>query len=358
MDSVESPPQYSRILAAAVSRIADRLDNFAGKWITTPEEISREFAGIVGDVERICSGHVEGFARVATPKALLHHRLTELLRSEVLSQWRSSSDPSGEEDSRALLTLVWAIEDYRARLWPGGHEDLASRLRDPDALELVVGVAHDLRSPLNSILFLSEVLRSGQSGSVTPHQQSQLGLIYGATMGMVSVVNDVMELARNREGTAKEEPHPFSIGKVFDSVDGMVRPIAEAKGIHLDFSLPDYGRCVGLSGALGRALLNLTTNALKFTEVGGVTVVARRVDRSQVEFSVRDTGRGMTPERQERLFQVFQPSTARSGHFFAQAGLGLSIVRRLVRSMGSELTVESELGKGTVFVFQIELPSV
>jgi signal transduction histidine kinase len=223
---------------------------------------------------------------------------------------------------------------------------------------MVVELAHDLRSPLSSILFLSEVLRSGHSGPVTDHQWKQLGLVYSATLGMVSVVSDVMDLASEQKGSAIEDPSPFSIGAVFDSVHKMVGPMAEEKGISLEFRLPDYDRCLGTPGPLGRIMLNLTTNALKFTDEGWVRVAADKLGRSIVEFSVQDSGRGMAPDEIGRLFQPFRKSPYRSGYFFSGSGLGLSIAKRLLATMGSELKIESAPGEGSRFSFRVELPTV
>jgi signal transduction histidine kinase len=360
MDTVDVPPAVacSAILVFAVGRLSERLDQLEGTWMASRDEILAALEDIAVAVERGCSRsrRVVEPAQVRNP--VLYGRLTEALRAELLDAWRPGTDRDALESSQALLTVLSALEAYRARLLPANRTDLAARLTDPDALELVVEVAHDLRSPLNSILFLAEVLRSEQSGPVSAHQRGQLGLIYGATMGMISVVNDVMELARDPDGTGDEEPSRFSIGRVFDSVRQVVRPIAEEKKIDLEFNLPDYDHCVGRPMSIGRVVLNLTINALKFTEVGGVTVSARRIDRSGVTFSVLDTGRGISPSVQAHLFQPFQRAGSRDRYFFAKAGLGLSIARRLVRSMGSELTFETEAGKGTVFSFTLDLPSV
>jgi len=360
MEDVEqrtAPPALEAALARAAARTTEHLDRLPGTWMSSREEIGEALLRIVTDVARISSGDTSD-GSPAPGNQGLYCRLTDALRAELLQAWRFTWDPVGEEDPQALLTLLWALETYRARLWPEGRHDLAARLAEPDALDLVVEVAHDLRSPLNSILFLAEVLRSGQSGPVTAHQRGQLGLIYGATMGMISVVNDVMELAQDPEGTSEEDPSPFSIGRVFARVHEVVRPIAEEKGIGLEFSLPDYDHCLGRPGALGRVILNLTINALKFTEQGQVTVAARRTGHTGIAFSIRDSGRGIAPEAQPHLFQPFQRSADRDRYFFAQAGLGLSIARRLVVSMGGELTYESEPGQGTVFSFTLALPSV
>jgi signal transduction histidine kinase len=360
VDTIDLPPAAacSAALVAAVARLAERLDSLPATWMASRDEILAALQQIAVDVERSCAVPKDVQEPIKATNPVLHHRLVDALRAELLAEWRAGSDADEVATSHALVTLMWALESYRARLWPANRNDLAARLADPDALELVVEVAHDLRSPLNSILFLAEVLRSGQSGPITPHQRGQLGLIYGATMGMISVVNDVMELSRDPEGTGEEEPSRFSIGRVFDSVHEVVRPIAEEKKIALEFGLPDYDHCLGRPLAIGRVILNLTINALKFTEVGRVSVSAKRIDRAHVTFSVLDTGRGISPAVQAHLFQPFQRAASRDRHFFAKAGLGLSIARRLVQSMGAELTYETEAGKGTVFSFTLDLPSV
>lgn len=236
--------------------------------------------------------------------------------------------------------------------------DFEQRLAEPDAFELVTEMAHDIRSPLNSILFLSEVLRSGRSGPMSDHQRSQLGLIYSASLGIISVVNDIMELASDRHGKSPDEPIPFSIARVFESVEQMVRPMAEEKGLTLSFVRPEQDQWHGHPGRIGRVILNLTTNALKFTDKGGVDVEARRIGSERVLFSVSDTGRGITDHDLQRLFHPFQKSDARAGHFFSASGLGLSIAKRLVASMGSELEVQTERGRGTRFDFMLNLRAV
>lgn len=340
-------------LRRAASRVVAEWDDLTTGWMADPEEASVALDAIVLALEdRDQAVDLEGSSHDPPARPLLHHRLAEALRLELLREWAGG----GDGDAVEVLDLITSLEAYRSRLWPGGREDPASRLSEPDAFELIVELAHDLRSPLNSILFLSEVLRSGQSGSVSDHQRRQLGLIYSATLGMVSVVSDVMDLATEFRGVADEEATPFSLGQVFGSVEEMVSPMADEKGVGLRLELPEYDRCIGHPGPLGRVLLNLTTNALKFTDEGGVTVQARKVGRDRIEFSVRDTGRGMPAEEIERLFQPFRKSENRSGYFFSGSGLGLSIARRLVAAMGSELEIESELGVGTRISFQVTLP--
>lgn len=344
------------LLEAAAARILDRWDEIGEVWMVSRDDAADAFAALSERARAIGSGAPTTGIQMDLERQVLHHRLSEALRSELLAEWKATR--SGRANGRAeeILDALVVVEEYRTMLRRGSQEDLVGRMTEPDALTLVVEVAHDLRSPLNSILFLSEALRSGYSGPVTERQQSQLGLMYSAALRMTSVMNDMMVAASDGKGILDEGTSTFAIGPIFASVRDLVLPMAEEKGIGLEFELPEYDQCVGHPNALGRVLLNLATNGLKFTEKGTVVVSAKRIDRDTLEFSVVDAGRGIPKDYWEKLFQPFQKSAGRSGHYFAPSGLGLSIVRRLVRVMGSELHLESELGQGTRFFFSLPSP--
>lgn len=346
----------SDLLAKAAARVLRRWEGMDQGWVATPEEVSSALSEITRAVSGVMSGEedADGLAEPTRPRLQL--RLAGALRAEILAEWK---DSDGEGDPTRVLDLLSTLEEYLARIWKSGRGGLERRMSESDAFELVVEMAHDLRSPLNSVLFLSEVLRSGHSGSLSPQQRSQVGLIYSATMGVLSVVSDVVDSAKDERGLlAEEEAAPLSIRNVFDSVERMVRPMAEEKEISLEFQIPGEDQRTGHANLLARALLNLTTNAVKFTESGGVTVAATRLDGCRVEFSVRDSGRGMPEEQVKRLFQPFQKAASRPGYYFSGSGLGLSIAQRMVTAMGSRLELETEPGKGTRFYFVVAFPSV
>jgi len=224
-------------------------------------------------------------------------------------------------------------------------------------LELLVEVIHDLRSPLTSILFLAETLQRGQSGDVNPVQHRQLGLIYSAALGLSSVVSDAVELARGGEELADREVTPFSIAELFESIQGIVRPLAEEKGLALRFRGPEVDRRLGHPVALSRVLLNLTTNSIKFTEQGFVEIAGEDRPGGRAVFSVQDTGPGVNPEALSSLFQPFRRAPGRGGYCFSGTGLGLAICRKLVEAQGSTLRLETRPGWGTRFFFELELPA-
>jgi signal transduction histidine kinase len=139
------------------------------------------------------------------------------------------------------------------------------------------------------------------------------------------------------------------------SVASIVQPIAEEKGLAVRLTAPPADSRVGQPVALNRVLLNLTTNALKFTAVGGVEVAATQRSRTRIEFSIQDSGRGIPPEIMTTLFDPFRRRENSGASSFSSAGLGLAICRHLVSAMGGELDVTTS-DRGTRFFFEIDLP--
>jgi len=269
------------------------------------------------------------------------------------------TDPS--TDRASAIRFMKAIDTVRRAIEPDWDQYFSSQLSGPDGLNLVVEVAHDIRSPLTSIRCLAETLERGSSGAVNDVQRRQLRLIYSASLGLSSMASDVIEIARRGDQLAEQEPVPLSIAETIESTVDMVRPIAEEKGLFVRFALPASDQRLGRPIALGRVLLNLVTNALKFTDEGGVEIIARATGITTVEFSVKDTGRGISDEALASLYQPFRRASgrsARSGFFFSGTGLGLAMCRKMLEAMGSELHYETTAGEGTRFYFELELPPV
>jgi signal transduction histidine kinase len=221
---------------------------------------------------------------------------------------------------------------------------------------MVVEVAHDLRSPITSILFLAEILQQGRSGPITELQERQLGLIYSAAFGLSAMASDVLELARGGDRLVDLDPIPFSIADIMESVRDIIEPIAEEKGLTVILSQPPADFRVGYPIALSRVLLNLTTNALKFTDEGEVQILATQKAPDSVEFAVQDSGRGISPAAMRTLFEPFRRRQNEGEYTFSGSGLGLSICRKLVEAMGSEMRVDTGPNEGTRFYFELQLP--
>jgi signal transduction histidine kinase len=278
--------------------------------------------------------------------------LIKALRRRLVEQ---SMGPAASPGAH-VIPLLSAIERVQDVVDSDLAHAFADQLSGPNALNLLVEVAHDMRSPLGSILFLVERLRRGQSGPVTPVQERQLGLVYGAAFGLSSLAGDVMELARGGDRLVGGETAPFSLGEVLETVREIVQPIAEEKGLTLRVGGAPAEVRVGHAAALQRVLLNLVTNALKFTPSGEVEILAQQQSRTRFEFTVRDTGKGIPPRVLGFLFQSFRRRANPRDYSFSSAGLGLAICRKLIDAMGSELHVDSDPEHGTRFHFQLELP--
>ncbi len=235
-------------------------------------------------------------------------------------------------------------------------EHLAACFEGSRGLELVVEMAHDLRSPLTSIIFLAETLQLEHTGPVNEAQRRQLGLIRSAALSLCASASNVLELARGGHRLVDRDAQPFSIREVFGAVRDLVTPLAEEKRLDLRFHAPALDRRRGHERALSRVLLNLTTNALKFTERGYVEVAARATNGRRVEVSVRDTGPGLDAETLRTLYQPFRSTPASPRQHFSHSGLGLAICRKLVAAMGSHLALKTRPGWGTKFSFELELP--
>ena len=260
----------------------------------------------------------------------------------------------------ALLCVLRAFDRVYDALETEESRSFRSRFEAPDALSLVVELAHDMRSPLTSILFLVDALRQQlkrvPSNSAAPRQ---LNIVYSAAFNLSALVSDIVDLAQNGARLLERQPLPLSIAEMMRSVQEMVQPIAEEKKLTIRTIPPGADTRIGQPLALCRVLLNLTTNALKFTSQGEVTIAATELADSRVRFEVRDTGRGIPADVVDSLFT---PYLARTTYAHRDAGLsrtrlGLAICDALIRTMGSRLQVQSVVGEGTCFSFELDMPS-
>ena len=316
-----------------------------------PEEASTHLVQLCTAIRQEASGLAADTPTI--PRNALSRRWLSLIRTAFLQ--RTAALPV--VDSSQLLQILNAIERVGEHLEAEWSQHFADRLSAPDGLELVVEVAHDLRSPLTSILFLAETLQRGRSGAVNTVQERQLGLIYSAAFGLSSVASDVIELARGGDRLVDLDPIPFSVTDILESVRDIIQPIAEEKNLTVRLTAPEADFRIGHPVALSRVLLNLTTNALKFTAEGFVELTAIQRGPRSIEFSVRDTGRGIPPQSMATLFEPFRRRQKPGEYAFSGSGLGLSICRKLVEAMGSVMQVETAPGYGTRFYFVLDLPT-
>lgn len=317
-----------------------------------PSETRAVVAWLVAAIDRASRS-----AEVAPPDGTI--ALTRFLLERISSALLDLLATDPHSDKSDVIRMMSGVDAVRQLVEPEWDRYFSSQISGPDGLNLVLEVAHDLRSPLTSIRCLAETIERGQSGPVTELQRKQLRLIYSASLGLGSLATDVIEMARRGDLVVDGDRVPFSVSEMLGTVADMVRPIAEEKELTFSFQEIPTDQRFGMPFALSRILLNLVTNALKFTDQGGVEIHVRATGLSKVEFSVVDTGGGIPESAIPDLFRPFRRSTARagrSGYLFSGTGLGLALCRKMLRAMNSELQFQTVLGEGTRFYFEMDLP--
>jgi signal transduction histidine kinase/CheY-like chemotaxis protein len=222
--------------------------------------------------------------------------------------------------------------------------------------EFLANMSHEIRTPMNAILGMSHLaLKSG----LDARQRNYIEKVHGAAESLLHIINDILDFSKIEAGKLEIEAIAFELGDVLQQLANVVGMRAEDKGLELLFALPPElpTALVGDPARLGQVLLNLGNNAVKFTERGeitlSVTVVERSAGRAMLRFEVRDTGIGMGAQMRDRLFQPFTQADASTSRRYGGTGLGLAICRHLVESMGGEIRVDSEPGRGSRFHFTL-----
>lgn len=318
-----------------------------------PSEDLLPFLDSLRDSVRCVVGGVSS-RLVPPPQSISTTQVLECVRRRFVDKVSSEHTADAQQAIHILSALGHAqcLLDIAA---PAQTPDL---LAGRDAAALLIEIGHDMRSPLAAILFLLDMLRTERSGPINDVQKQQLRLIYGASLGVMQLACDMIDSVRGAARLVGEDPTDFSIAEIFSCVREIVLPMAEEKGIGLDIILPKNDVRRGVPAAITRILLNLTSNAIRFTASGVVTINATQISQTLVEFSVQDSGREIPAEVMEQLFNPFRRSDSRRARAFSSAGLGLSICHKLALALGSELRVATTQNKGTRFHFIVDLPVV
>jgi signal transduction histidine kinase/CheY-like chemotaxis protein len=273
----------------------------------------------------------------------------ELLRT--LDELRARQDEllrlNGElEDTNRGVIALYAELDEKA-----------DHLRRADELKsrFLSNMSHEFRTPLNAIRALTHVLAEGMDGALGPEQQVQVGYIRKAADELAELVDDLLDLAKVEAGKVVVRAAEFDVSALFSSLRGMLRPLLVSESVSLIFEpAGDLPPLYTDEGKVSQILRNLISNALKFTEHGEVRVsVTLSSDGRSVAFAVADTGIGIAPEDQERIFQEFGQLDNRVQRKVRGTGLGLPLSRKLAQLLGGSLTVTSAPGVGSTFVAQI-----
>jgi len=217
-------------------------------------------------------------------------------------------------------------------------------------------MSHEIRTPLNGVLGMAQVL-AGEA--LSPAQQERVRIIQQSGHSLLAILNDLLDLAKIEAGKLTLEEAEFSLDELARGAHGAFSAIAEQKDLRfrMEIAPEAQGVYLGDSTRVRQILYNLISNALKFTETGGIDVAVAAADPGLV-LTVRDTGIGIPPDRLEQLFEKFEQADTSTTRKFGGTGLGLAICRDLATLMGGAIIVESKPGEGTVFTVNLPLPRV
>jgi signal transduction histidine kinase len=220
--------------------------------------------------------------------------------------------------------------------------------------QFLANMSHELRTPLNAIIGVSEMLR--EDAEALKQDTEPLDRVLGAGRHLLALINDILDLSKIEAGRMELHLESFALAPLIDGVTKTIEPLAAKNGnqvVHCDAAI---GTLHADQMRLRQALLNLMSNANKFTEKGTITIAAHQGQengRDWITLAVTDTGIGMTPEQMGKLFQEFSQASSTIASKYGGTGLGLVISKRFCQLMGGDITVESELGRGSTFTIRV-----
>jgi CheY-like chemotaxis protein len=263
----------------------------------------------------------------------------------------SGGTPFGQDEIRRaeILAPVIGAASKVARLV--GEIQEANQVKS----RFLANMSHELRTPLNAIIGFSQVLAAGDFGPLNDRQARYVGHIENSGGRLLDLINDILDLAKVEAGLLEMRPERLELAQLMISGRSEIERLAAAKGVNLVYDLAPGVWVWTEPRRLQQVVVNLLTNAVKFTPPGGRVSLATAAVGAEAQVTVADTGIGIAREEQERIFDEFVQADDDSAREQKGTGLGLSLSRRLTELMEGTLTVESEVGKGSKFTVALPL---
>ena len=275
------------------------------------------------------------------------HRETERQQRELLrrNEQLIRLNRDLEDSNRGMVALHAEVEE---------KSDSLRRVNEVKS-RVVSNVTHEFRTPLNSIIGLSQILLSRTDGELTAEQEKQITFIRRSAESLSELVNDLLDLSKVEAGKVSFRPNSFTAASLFAALRGMLRPLAASSAVELLFEEPPDITLDTDEGKVAQVLRNFLSNALKFTERGEIRVRAEQGPNDTVVFSVSDTGIGIPAEYQEKVFEEFAQIDTPLQRKVKGTGLGLSLSKRLAEILGGQISMRSVPGLGSTFALTIPL---
>ncbi len=255
--------------------------------------------------------------------------------------------------AREFNRMADQLQDYTTGLEHKVAEKTAElEVSNRHKSEFLANMSHELRTPLNAIIGFSEVLKERMFGDLNPKQLEYVRDIYGSGQHLLSLINDILDLTKVEAGRMELNAHDFPVRAAIHNCCTLIRERALRKRLRLESHVfEDVGTWTADERKFKQVVLNLLSNAVKFTPAGGEVRIVVRVEGDTLVVAVSDTGLGVAPEDQEKIFHSFHQLPGSDDDIRQEgSGLGLALSRRLVERHGGTLTVESSSGRGATFV--------
>jgi signal transduction histidine kinase/DNA-binding response OmpR family regulator len=250
-------------------------------------------------------------------------------------------------------TLEQRIAEKTAHLQKANIElERANRMKS----EFLATMSHELRTPLNAIIGFAEVLRDKISGDLNEEQIEFVKDIHSSGQHLLQMINDILDLSKIEAGRMTLQYEVFFVPEVIEDVYAISKGLANKKGLHVKIIMqPDVGTIEADRMKFKQILYNLLSNAIKFTPQNGSITIEALVREDRLQISVADTGIGMKPEEQEKVFREFWQADSSFSRKYEGTGLGLTLSKKIVEMHGGSIWFESEYGKGSIFYFSLPL---
>ena len=289
----------------------------------------------------------------------------EELRAHLGNDVEDSAIEELQQQNRDLAKILAELEEKREQLEELNQQlqksnrelnEANAKLRELAELreEFLALTTHDLRSPLTVISGVISFFTSGRLGELSPEQKNMVSMMERNTQNLIELVNDLLDASKLESGTMRLDTTSFDLRGLLDELRETMEPLAKEKEIELIETIPsDLPQVEADRAKIRRVLQNLLSNALKFTPHGGRVEFSAERRNEGVRVSVSDTGVGISPEDIDRLFDKYEQARSRATRGEKGTGLGLYITKQLVELHGSEIKVESEVGRGSTFSFTL-----